>query len=151
MRAYPAPGGDGRSPFERDRDRIVQSRAFRRLAGKTQVFTSRASDHFRSRLTHTIEVAQVARRVAAALGLNADLAEALSRDGRTPEAVDVLNRGISAEPYAPELYKSLALRYISLKNYTQAKQTMQRYVELFPEDDFMRGLLAQVESPGGAR
>jgi hypothetical protein len=81
----------------------------------------------------------------------ADLAEALSRDGRTPEAVDVLNRGISAEPYAPELYKSLALRYISLKNYTQAKQTMQRYVELFPEDDFMRGLLAQVESPGGAR
>jgi dGTPase len=56
----------------------VQSRAFRRLAGKTQVFTSRASDHFRSRLTHTIEVAQVARQVAAALGLNADLAETLA-------------------------------------------------------------------------
>ena len=64
-RAFPAPAGDGRSPFERDRDRVVQSRAFRRLAGKTQVFTSRASDHFRSRLTHTIEVAQVARQVAA--------------------------------------------------------------------------------------
>jgi len=79
----------------------------------------------------------------------ADLAEALSRTGRTQEAVDVLNRGISTEPYAPELYKSLALRYISLKNYLQAKQTMQRYVELFPEDDFMRGLLAQVDSPGG--
>ena len=78
VRAFPAPAGDGRSPFERDRDRIVQSRAFRRLAGKTQVFTSRASDHFRSRLTHTIEVAQVARRVAAALGLNADLAETLA-------------------------------------------------------------------------
>ena len=77
-RAFPAPAGDGRSPFERDRDRIVQSRAFRRLAGKTQVFTSRASDHFRSRLTHTIEVAQVARQVAAALGLNADLAETLA-------------------------------------------------------------------------
>lgn len=77
-RVYPAPAGDGRSPFERDRDRIVQSRAFRRLAGKTQVFTSRASDHFRSRLTHTIEVAQVARQVAAALGLNADLAETLA-------------------------------------------------------------------------
>ena len=77
-RAYPAPSGDGRSPFERDRDRVVQSRAFRRLAGKTQVFTSRASDHFRSRLTHTIEVAQVARQVASALGLNTDLAETLA-------------------------------------------------------------------------
>ena len=52
--------------------------AFRRLAGKTQVFTSRASDHFRSRLTHTIEVAQVARQVAGALGLNVDLAESLA-------------------------------------------------------------------------
>ena len=77
-RAFPAPAGDGRSPFERDRDRVVQSRAFRRLAGKTQVFTSRASDHFRSRLTHTIEVAQVARQVATALSLNSDLAEALA-------------------------------------------------------------------------
>jgi dGTPase len=77
-RVFPAPTGDGRSPFERDRDRVVQSRAFRRLAGKTQVFTSRGSDHFRSRLTHTIEVAQVARQVAAALGLNSDLAETLA-------------------------------------------------------------------------
>jgi dGTPase len=77
-RAFPAPAGDGRSPFERDRDRVVQSRAFRRLAGKTQVFTSRASDHFRSRLTHTIEVALVARQVAGALGLNVDLAETLA-------------------------------------------------------------------------
>jgi dGTPase len=77
-RVFPAPPSDGRSPFERDRDRVVQSRAFRRLAGKTQVFTSRASDHFRSRLTHTIEVAQVARHVAGALGLNVDLAETLA-------------------------------------------------------------------------
>ena len=67
-----------RTPFQRDRERIVQARAFRRLAGKTQVFTSRASDHFRSRLTHTIEVAQIARAVAAALGLNEDLAETLA-------------------------------------------------------------------------
>src|SRR5271154_5242566 len=77
-RAFPAPVGDGRSSFERDRDRVVQSRAFRRLAGKTQVFTSRASDHFRSRLTHTMEVAQIARHVACALALNEDLAEALA-------------------------------------------------------------------------
>ena len=77
-RVYPAPVSDDRTAFERDRDRIVQSRAFRRLAGKTQVFTSRASDHFRSRLTHTMEVAQVARHIAKALGLNVDLAETLA-------------------------------------------------------------------------
>src|SRR6195952_5919127 len=78
VRAYPAPARAFRTAFQRDRARIVQSRAFRRLAGKTQVFTSRASDHFRSRLTHTIEVAQVARQVASALGLNVDLAETLA-------------------------------------------------------------------------
>jgi len=78
VRAYPAPLSDDRTAFERDRDRVVQSRSFRRLAGKTQVFTSRASDHFRSRLTHTMEVAQVARHVAGALGLNVDLAETLA-------------------------------------------------------------------------
>ena len=77
-RDYPAPPHPHRSPFQRDRERIVQARAFRRLAGKTQVFTSRASDHFRSRLTHTIEVTQTAREVAEALGLNQDLAEALA-------------------------------------------------------------------------
>ncbi len=78
VRVYPAPSRAGRTSFQRDRERIVQARAFRRLAGKTQVFTSRASDHFRSRLTHTIEVAQIARATAAALGLNEDLAETLA-------------------------------------------------------------------------
>lgn len=77
-RVFPAPQRPSRTPFQRDRERIVQSRAFRRLAGKTQVFTSRASDHFRSRLTHTIEVAEIARVTAASLGLNEDLAEALA-------------------------------------------------------------------------
>jgi dGTPase len=77
-RVYPAPARPTRTPFQRDRERIVQSRAFRRLAGKTQVFTSRASDHFRSRLTHTIEVAEIARAAAATLGLNEDLAESLA-------------------------------------------------------------------------
>jgi dGTPase len=78
VRAFSAPSSDDRTAFERDRDRVVQARAFRRLAGKTQVFTSRASDHFRSRLTHTMEVAQVARHVASALNLNVDLAETLA-------------------------------------------------------------------------
>ena len=77
-RVYPAPPRPVGTAFQRDRERIIQSRAFRRLAGKTQVFTSRASDHFRSRLTHTIEVAQIARNVASRLGLNEDLAETLA-------------------------------------------------------------------------
>ncbi len=67
-----------RNPFQRDRDRIIHSRAFRRLQEKTQVFTAPLSDHFRNRLTHTIEVAQVTRTTARALGLNEDLAEALA-------------------------------------------------------------------------
>jgi len=67
-----------RSVYARDRDRIIHSRAFRRLEAKTQVFTTRYSDHFRNRLTHTLEVAQIARTVAGALGLNTELAEALA-------------------------------------------------------------------------
>jgi dGTPase len=77
-RRHPEPAHPYRGEFQRDRDRIIHSRAFRRLEHKTQVFTTRYSDHFRSRLTHTIEVAQVARTVATAMGLNADLAEALA-------------------------------------------------------------------------
>jgi dGTPase len=67
-----------RSEYARDRDRIIHSRAFRRLGAKTQVFTRRYSDHFRNRLTHTLEVSQLARTVAEALGLNTELAEALA-------------------------------------------------------------------------
>lgn len=77
-RVHPARPRPANLAFQRDRERIVQARAFRRLAGKTQVFTSRSSDHFRSRLTHTIEVVQIARDVAARLGLNEELAEALA-------------------------------------------------------------------------
>lgn len=77
-RVYPAPARSGRAAFQRDRERVVQSRAFRRLAGKTQVFTSRSSDHFRSRLTHTIEVAEIARAAATSLGLNEALTETLA-------------------------------------------------------------------------
>jgi hypothetical protein len=75
----------------------------------------------------------------------ADLAEALARAGNLDEAVAILVRGVQAEPYAPELYKSLALRYITLKQYPRAKETLERYVELFPEDDFMRGLLEKAQ------
>jgi dGTPase len=77
-RVFPEDPHPYRTPFQRDRGRIIHARAFRRLAGKTQVFTHRYSDHFRSRLTHTMEVAQIARTVATALGLNEDLTESLA-------------------------------------------------------------------------
>jgi dGTPase len=77
-RAYPEPDHPYRNAFQRDRDRIVHSRAFRRLEAKTQVFTPGLSDHFRNRLTHTIEVAQIARTLASVLQLDEDLTEALA-------------------------------------------------------------------------
>ena len=77
-RRFPEPAHPYRTEYERDRDRIIHSRAFRRLENKTQVFTRRYSDHFRNRLTHTLEVAQISRTVAEALRLNTDLVEALA-------------------------------------------------------------------------
>ncbi|MGH9747514.1 MAG: deoxyguanosinetriphosphate triphosphohydrolase [Candidatus Acidiferrales bacterium] len=77
-RRFPEAAHPYRNDYARDRDRVVHSRAFRRLEAKTQVFTTRFSDHFRNRLTHTLEVSQIARTVAGALGLNRDLAEALA-------------------------------------------------------------------------
>ncbi|HEY6389891.1 MAG TPA: dNTP triphosphohydrolase [Bryobacteraceae bacterium] len=77
-RRYPELPHPYRNEFQRDRDRIIHSHSFRRLENKTQVFPAGISDHFRNRLTHTIEVAQIARTVAAALELDEDLTEALS-------------------------------------------------------------------------
>jgi dGTPase len=82
-RSYPAvreeaePDSDHRTPFQRDRDRIVHSKAFRRLKHKTQVFIAPEGDHYRTRLTHTLEACGIARGVARALGLNEDLTEAI--------------------------------------------------------------------------
>ena len=77
-RRHSEPRHPYRDPFARDRDRVIHSRAFRRLEDKTQVFTERRSDHFRNRLTHTIEVAQITRTIASELALNSDLAETLA-------------------------------------------------------------------------
>jgi len=77
-RAAPEPEHPFRSPFQRDRDRILHSTAFRRLQYKTQVFVHFEGDHYRTRLTHTLEVAQIARTLARALGVDEDLAEAVA-------------------------------------------------------------------------
>jgi len=77
-RLYPEPDAAFRSAFQRDRDRIIHSTAFRRLQYKTQVFVVHEGDHYRTRLTHSLEVAQIARSISRALGLNEDLAEALA-------------------------------------------------------------------------
>ncbi|MBR0658006.1 deoxyguanosinetriphosphate triphosphohydrolase [Neoroseomonas oryzicola] len=77
-RLHPEAGGDARSPFQRDRDRIIHATAFRRLQYKTQVFVYHEGDHFRTRLTHSIEVAQIARSIARQLSLDEDLSEALA-------------------------------------------------------------------------
>lgn len=77
-RRYPELPHAYRSEYQRDRDRIIHARAFRRLEAKTQVFTRRFSDHFRNRLTHTLEVSQITRTIGGALELNVDLCEALA-------------------------------------------------------------------------
>src|ERR687885_1915808 len=77
-RAVPEDDSPVRTPFQRDRDRIVHAKAFRRLKHKTQVFISPEGDHYRTRLTHTLEAAGIARTVARALDLNEDLTEAIA-------------------------------------------------------------------------
>lgn len=77
-RRFPEPKHPYRNDFQRDRDRVIHARAFRRLEAKTQVFTGRYSDHFRNRLTHTLEVSQISRTIAGVLRLNVDLTEALA-------------------------------------------------------------------------
>ena len=77
-RLIPEPESRTRTPFQRDRDRIIHSNAFRRLKHKTQVFVAHEGDHFRTRLTHTIEVSQIARAIARSLKVDEDLAEAVA-------------------------------------------------------------------------
>ena len=86
-RLRPEPEDDVRPAFQRDRDRVIHSKAFRRLKHKTQVFFSPAGDHYRTRLTHTLEVSQIARTIAKVLHLHEELTEAIALGhdlGHTP-------------------------------------------------------------------
>ena len=117
-RLVPEPESPTRTPFQRDRDRIIHSTAFRRLKHKTQVFVYHEGDHFRTRLTHTIEVSQIARSLARALRLDEDLAEclALAHDlGHTPfghEGEDVMDACMA--PYGGFDHNAQSLRIVTL-------------------------------------
>ena len=126
-RKHPEPESPYRTPFQKDRDRILHTTAFRRLEYKTQVFPNWAGDYYRTRLTHTLEVVQVARSIARALGLNEDLTEAiaLSHDlghppfGHTGEKVlNELMRdhgGFEHNAHALRILTELEVRYPSFK------------------------------------
>ena len=116
-RLYPESISTFRSEYQRDRDRIIHSSAFRRLKHKTQVFIEHEGDFYRTRLTHSIEVAQVARTMSGALGLNSELTEAvaLAHDlGHTPfghtgeDAMDVL-----MEPYGGFDHNAQPIRIVT--------------------------------------
>ncbi len=135
--------GDARTNYARDRDRIIHSRAFRRLKHKTQVFIPYEGDHFRTRLTHTIEVAQIARSAARALGLNEDLAEAIALGhdlGHTPY-------GHSGEYVLDRLLRESHPRAGGFKHNYQSVRVVDRLEKRYEEpglnltDDVREGVL----------
>jgi len=140
-RLRPEPDSPTRTSFQRDRDRIVHSTAFRRLAHKTQVFVYHEGDHFRTRLTHTIEVAQIARALARALGLDDDLAEAvaLGHDlGHTPfghtgeEALDACMQffgGFEHNGHGLRLVTELERRYAEFDGLNLCQETLEGLVK----------------------
>ena len=101
-RRYPQPNEGWRTRYQRDRDRIIHSRAFRRLEYKTQVFLNGTGDHLRTRLTHTMEVAAISRNIARALNLNEDLTEAISLAhdlGHSPFGLSLIHISEPTRPY----------------------------------------------------
>lgn len=140
-RLVPEDASPTRSPFQRDRDRIIHSTAFRRLKHKTQVFVFHEGDHYRTRLTHTIEVAQIARALARALRLDDDLAEALalSHDlGHTPfghtgeDTLDELMRpwgGFDHNAQALRIVTALERRYAAFDGLNLTWETLEGLVK----------------------
>jgi dGTPase len=140
-RLFPEPFSPTRSEFQRDRDRIIHSSAFRRLKHKTQVFVLHEGDHYRTRLTHTLEVSQIARALARSLGLDEDLAEALalSHDlGHTPfghTGEDALNAcmapwgGFDHNAQALEVVTRLERRYAEFDGLNLTWETLEGLVK----------------------
>ncbi|HXP12141.1 MAG TPA: deoxyguanosinetriphosphate triphosphohydrolase [Stellaceae bacterium] len=140
-RLFPEPESPGRSAFQRDRDRIIHSTAFRRLQYKTQVFVYHEGDHYRTRLTHSLEVAQIARSLARCLDLNEDLAEALALAhdlGHTPfghageEALDAAMKpfgGFSHNDQTLRILTSLERRYADFDGLNLTWETLEGTVK----------------------
>src|SRR5689334_8232831 len=130
-RERPEPPDPVRTAFQRDRDRILHSKAFRRLKHKTQVFIDPEEDHFRTRLTHTLEVSQIARTIARALRLNEDLTEAiaLAHDLGHPPF------GHAGEDALDSVYKE----FVPTAGFRHYEQSL-RVVELLETRDGRRGL-----------
>jgi dGTPase len=140
-RLYPEAESSMRSCFQRDRDRIVHSTAFRRLMHKTQVFVSPGGDHFRTRLTHSLEVAQIARAIARNLGLDEDLTEALALAhdfGHTPfghageEALDAVMRpygGFDHNDQSLRILTRLERRYAAFDGLNLTWETLEGIVK----------------------
>jgi dGTPase len=140
-RLHPEPDSAWRTAFQRDRDRVIHSTAFRRLKHKTQVFVAPEGDHFRTRLTHSLEVAQIARTISRALGLDEDLAEALSLAhdlGHTPfghageEALDAAMRewgGFDHNAQTLRILTKLEQRYAEFDGLNLAWETLEGVVK----------------------
>lgn len=125
-RVYPEAENDARTCFQRDRDRVIHSKAFRRLMEKAQVFTATSGDHFRNRMSHSIECAQVSRGMARSLGLNEDLAEAiaLAHDlGHTPF-------GHAGEHAMNECMKTHGLRF---EHNEQSLRVVEKLERMYPD------------------
>ena len=124
-RLHKEPDSATRTPFQRDRDRIIHSSGFRRLKGKTQVFVSHEGDHFRTRLTHTLEVAQIAQTLARALMVNEDLAEAVA-----------LSHDLGHPPFAhmgEDKLKELMENYGGFEHNDQSLRIVTSLEERYPE------------------
>lgn len=160
-RRYPEPEHPYREPLQRDRDRVIYSRAFRRLAHKTQVLSSPRSDHPRNRLTHTLEVVQVARTVAGALELNENLAEclALAHDlGHPPfghvgeKTLDIEMRRYGARfehnRHALRIVEHFEQRYAAFQGLNLTFEVREGLIkhsnELDPQDDSTREYLPEM-------
>ncbi|MDE1904018.1 MAG: deoxyguanosinetriphosphate triphosphohydrolase [Alphaproteobacteria bacterium] len=140
-RLHREPESPSRTPFQRDRDRIIHSAAFRRLQYKTQVFVYHEGDHYRTRLTHSLEVAQIARSLARGLGLNEDLAEALALAhdlGHTPfghageEALNAAMKdygGFSHNDQTLRILTSLERRYADFDGLNLTWETLEGTVK----------------------